>query len=394
MKLIEGFECSGCAACCDACARDAITLSVDAEGFLYPKVDSTKCVECGRCVQVCPSSSPDLPRQPLAVYAAKAKDEELRLESSSGGAFSLLARQILSKGGKVYGAAFDRSDWSVRHIGVENEGGLGELRGSKYLQSRVIGVYRNVKADLMSGFPVLFSGTPCQIAALRHYLGRSYDSLILVDVVCHGVPSPLVWKNYLKFRTTALAGGRGSASAEGRDIRRIAFRHKNCGWKRYSMSLRFANDMEYRSAFSEDPFMRAFLAELCNRPSCHNCNFRELRSGSDLTIGDFWGIEKFHPEVDDDCGTSLVLVNTDKGKSLWNYVVSGLDVMPATFDEAIAGNSALVRSPHPHRNRELFLKKCSAKRFDSLVVKMLRPCFVSRARTFVGRVLRRMGRRK
>ena len=189
MKLIEGSECSGCAACCDACARDAITLSVDAEGFLYPKVDSKKCVECGRCVQVCPSSSPDLPRQPLAVYAAKAKDEELRLESSSGGAFSLLARQILSKGGKVYGAAFDRSDWSVRHIGVENEGGLGELRGSKYLQSRVIGVYRNVKANLMSGFPVLFSGTPCQIAALRHYLGRSYDSLILVDVVT--IPSIL-----------------------------------------------------------------------------------------------------------------------------------------------------------------------------------------------------------
>ena len=374
-------------------------MIADDEGFLYPQIDSARCVNCGLCARACPSLNRPEPRKPLAVYAAKANDTELRLASSSGGIFSLLARQILEKGGKVFGAAFDKKDWSVAHIGVSDAEGLAELRGSKYLQSRTAGIYRDVKSALAANIPVLFTGTPCQIAALRAYLNlqpsTSTSNLYLVDVVCHGAPSPMVWQKYLDWQCEAAsAQGRGSAPAEGRNIRRISFRRKNCGWKRFSLSLRFADDKEYLCQFPDDPFMRAFLKELCNRPSCHDCQCRELRSGSDLTIADFWGIEKFHPEVDDDRGTSLVLVNTDKGKSLWNHVVSGLDVMPATFNEAVAGNPALVRSPHPHRNRELFLKKCSAKRFDSLVVKMLRPCFVSLARTFVGQVLRRMGMRK
>lgn len=396
MTLAQKHHCSGCSACHDACPRGAISMVSDAEGFLYPQVDTERCVNCGICAKVCPSLNRPDPRTPLAVYAAKAKDTELRLASSSGGVFSLLARQILAKGGKVFGAAFDKKDWSVEHIGVTDEEGLAELRGSKYVQSRTAGIYREVKSALGANIPVLFSGTPCQIAALRAYLNSPtpthYANLFLVDVACHGVPSPAVWQKYLDWQCEAASAlGRGSAPAEGRNIRRISFRCKNCGWKRYSLSLRFANDKEYLRQFPEDPFMRAFLHELCNRPSCHDCQVRELRSGSDLTIADFWGIDRVMPDFDDDCGTSLVLANTEKGAALLNSITPDIELRQSTFNNALSGNSALVRSPTPHRNRAKFLEKCRAKNFDKFVARMLLPPFMIRIRTLIGRILRKLG---
>lgn len=379
-------------------------MVADKEGFLYPQIDEQQCVNCGLCVRACPSLNRPDSRTPIAVYATKAKDTELRLASSSGGIFSLLARQILSKGGKVFGAAFDKHDWSVEHIGVLNEEGLAELRGSKYLQSRTAGIYREVKVALLSGIPVLFTGTPCQIAALRLYLENSTprsalntltSNLTLVDVVCHGASSPMVWQKYLDWQgESALAEGRGSAPAEGRNIRRISFRRKNCGWKRFSLSLRFANDKEYLRQFPDDPFMKAFLAELCNRPSCHDCQIRELRSGSDLAIADYWGVDRVIPDFDDDRGTSLVLVNTEKGASLLNSIGEQVDIRKSNFDDAVAGNSALVRSPSPHRNRLLFMKKCRERNFEKLVARMLLPPLKTRLRTFLGRIIRKFGLRK
>lgn len=374
-------------------------MIADDEGFLYPQINSALCVNCGLCARACPSLNRPEPRQPLAVYAAKANDTELRLASSSGGIFSLLARQILAKGGKVFGAAFDKRDWSVKHIGISDAEGLAELRGSKYLQSRTAGIYRDVKSTIAANIPVLFTGTPCQIAALRAYLNlqpsTSTSNLYLVDVVCHGAPSPMVWQKYLDWQCEAAsAQGRGSAPAEGRNIRRISFRRKNCGWKRFSLSLRFANDKEYLCQFPDDPFMRAFLRELCNRPSCHDCQCRELRSGADLTIADFWGIEKILPDFDDDRGTSLVLTNTEKGATLLNSAVKALEIRGVNFDAAISVNSALVRSPSPHCNRLRFLKKCRFKNFDRLVGRMLLPPLRIRVRMFIGRILRKLGLRK
>lgn len=371
-------------------------MIADDEGFLYPQINSALCVNCGLCARACPSLNRPEPRKPLAVYAAKANDTELRLASSSGGIFSLLARQILAKGGTVFGAAFDKRDWSVEHIEVVNEEGLSELRGSKYLQSRTAGIYRKVSATLQSGLPVLFTGTPCQIAALRAYLNlqpsTSTSNLYLVDVVCHGAPSPMVWQKYLDWQCEAAsAQGRGSAPAEGRNIRRISFRRKNCGWKRYSLSLRFADDKEYLCQFPDDPFMRAFLRELCNRLSCHDCQCRELRSGSDLTIADFWGIEKVLPEFDDDRGASLVLTNTEKGATLLQAIAECIDLRNSNFDVAISGNSALVRSPTPHRNRTQFLKKCRAENFDKFVIRMLLPSLRIRIRSLLVRIIRKLG---
>ena len=387
MKLADRHLCSGCAACHDACARSAITMTMDSEGFFYPEIDSSKCVECRRCVAICPALHQDTPRQPLAVYAAKAKDDVLRLASSSGGIFSLLAQQVLAQGGRVYGVAFNQTDWLPYHIGVDDEKGLEALRGSKYVQVCTSGIYQQIKNDLKAGRFVLFSGTPCQIAALRHYLGQDWEQLFLLEVVCHGAPSPLVWKNYLKSRVAILS----AENMANISVERIAFRRKDYGWKRFSVSLRFSNDTEYHSVFSKDPFMRAFLGELCNRPSCHRCQFRELKSGADLTLGDFWGIDKFHPEMDDDRGTSLVLVNTDKGATLFERIRQNLDCVVATYEEAIHGNSALFKSPKPHRNRKRFLIKCSSAGFEQNVDQMLKPRLKDRIRRFAGKILRKLG---
>lgn len=385
MKLASKHHCSGCSACHDACPKNAIVMVADEEGFLYPRIDEAKCVRCGLCEKVCPSLNRDLPRTPLAVYAAKAKDDELRLKSSSGGVFSLLAQQVLARGGVVYGAGFDHADWHVMHKSAENENELGDLRGSKYVQSDVRGIYASVRSQLISDREVLFSGTPCQVAGLRRYLNIlkvDVSKLLLVDVVCHAVPSPLAWRKYLDERL--------AKTGPGAIIRRIAFRHKNCGWKRYSLSLCFADDKEYRCDLREDTFLRGFLSELYNRPSCHDCQCRELRSGSDLTIADYWSVHEKFPEMDDDCGTSLVLVNTDFGRSRLDAIGSQVSLVESDFSDAVRVNQSIVRSSGPHLSRTMFFKRLdkAGESFDCSVFKLLEPPIYKRVRAFCGRILR------
>lgn len=374
MKLAPKTICSGCTACQSICPKTAISMIADTEGFLYPQIDESKCVQCGLCEKVCPSLNRDLPRTPLAVYAAKAKDDELRLKSSSGGVFSLLARQVIARGGVVYGAGFDHNDWHVMHKSAENEDELEDLRGSKYVQSDVQGIYAAVEDQLLSGREVLFSGTPCQVAGLRRYLNVlkvDISKLLLVDVVCHAVPSPMVWQKYLDEREAALAGGGGSAPAEGRNIKRISCRHKTCGWKRFSISLRFANDMEYLCDLRTDPFLRGFLSELYNRPSCHNCQCRELRSGSDLTIADYWRVHEKFPEMDDNSGTSLVLVNTNNGVAAFDGITNCVERKESDFSDAVRINPALVRSAVLSSQRSKFFRWIRRGRFDSVVQPLL-----------------------
>lgn len=381
VNLTDKLHCTGCAACKAVCQREAISMQADEEGFLYPHVDASKCINCGMCQRICPSLKPAEARRPRNVYAAMAKDEALRLASSSGGVFSLLANDVLSKGGVVFGAAFDHNDWHVFHKFVENKTDLSELRGSKYLQSDIGGCYRQVKAFLDAGRLVLFSGTPCQIAALNKFLalqkGTSFDNLLLVDVVCHAVPSPLAWRRYLEKRMD----GFGKISS-------ISFRSKNFGWKKFSLSIVFANEKEYLSALNDDPFMRGFLVELCNRPSCHNCPCKNLRSGSDVTIADFWGVDTQLPGMDDDKGTSLVLVNTEKGAESFAAISHVVNCKAGQFDDAVKYNTAIVRPTSPHRNRSRFFCNVNKSDFDVLVNRMLRPTFMLRIRTIIGRVFR------
>lgn len=372
--------CSGCAACAAVCPRAAISMQSDAEGFLYPVIDVGKCAVCGLCQKACPILSRNEPREPIAVYAARSKDYGVRMESSSGGVFSLLARQTLEKGGIVYGAAIRLTDGKVVHQSAETEEELSALRGSKYVQSDVGDVYCHAKRQVLAGRQVLFSGTPCQIAAFRRVVGRDYENLLCVDVICHAVPSPLAWEKYLEERLFGQNQGRDSARAEDPAFRSISFRRKNCGWKRYSMSLRFANDMEYLNDLQHDTFLRGFLAELYNRPSCHACRTRELRSGADVTLADYWGVEQRFPGLDDDRGVSVVLVNTKRGASACSTAMYACNVKSSDYEDVKRRNPSVCRSfPMSRRRKRFFALLAKGWEFDSIVRTCLRRALWRRA---------------
>ena len=350
----------------------------DEHGFLHPYVDSALCTECGRCTRVCPVlHRPVVNPEPTAI-ACRAHDDGLRAASSSGGVFSLLALRTLDAGGVVFGAVFG-CNLDVVHEGVEVDAGLARLRGSKYVQSSLGDVYAQVKALLDEGRAVLFSGTPCQVSGLRSFLGRESPNLLCVDMVCHGVPSPVVWRHYLRWLETRLGEQATSAS----------FRNKDGGWRGYSVVVGFSNGSEYRSSARQDPFVRAFLGDVCLRPSCYACEFKGLQRSSDVTLADFWGVEHVVPDLDDDRGTSLVLVHGDAGQAALDDVMPLMDVRPVLADEALQYNPSAVRSASRNPKTEAFYRDLEAMPFDKLVRRYTRPSFARRVRGLVGRVVRR-----
>ena len=387
MNLAEHNHCSGCGVCYAVCPHHAITMSPDDEGFLYPVIDKARCVNCGMCEKKCPVLNPEEPREPKSVFAARAKDNMLRCDSSSGGVFSLLARQVIAEGGIVYGAAIRGSDLAVYHCSAENEEELSWLRGSKYVQSDASDIYADVKAKLDMRRKVLFSGTPCQVAALRRLLGKTFDNLFCVEVICHAAPSPLAWKKYLEKRALLLAEGYVNTSPEVVINRRISFRHKSSGWKRYSMSLH-GNDMEYLSDLHTDSFLRGFLAELYNRPSCHSCSMRELRSGADITLADYWNVHQRFPQMDDDMGTSVVLVNSEKGKVLIEKITDLCEMAESDYADIRRTNPAVYRSSPPNPKRGKFFKLIHrGADFDLTVTRLLKRTLWRRVGSHVKHIL-------
>lgn len=363
IKIVNKQDCCGCSACVQRCPKHCITLKEDGEGFLYPHVNSDECIDCGLCEKVCPELHHGERHIPLEVYAAKNKDESIRMQSSSGGIFTLLAEKVIQEGGVVFGAAFD-ANWEVMHTYAETMEGLVDFRGSKYMQSRIGTAYQDAEYFLKQGRKVLFSGSPCQIKGLKLFLRKNYDNLIAVDFICHGVPSPKVWREYLK-ETIARKSGKNSVLPYpipckiGIDT--VDFRSKSTGWKKYSFALTLSetsvegvkNTVLLSSVFSENPFMRAFLADLILRPSCYSCPSKSGRSGSDLTIADYWAIPQVAPEFDDDKGVSLVLVQTEKGKSFYQSLKEKTTFIVTSYQEAQGANGGFKeKTPmHPKRNR-------------------------------------------
>ncbi|MGM9661063.1 MAG: Coenzyme F420 hydrogenase/dehydrogenase, beta subunit C-terminal domain [Faecousia sp.] len=334
-------NCCGCGACAQACPRGCITMAADSEGFLYPQVDEAKCVHCDACNRVCPMEAHEKQAASVCAYAAYTDDASLRQNSSSGGIFSVLAQWVLENQGVVFGAAFDE-DFSVYHRVIQSPEELGILRGSKYLQSRTENTYSEVKQLLESGCMVLYTGVACQIAGLKRYLKKEYPLLFTADVLCHGVPSPLVWQNYLRHQEAL-----HNSSAES-----VNFRGKTFGWKQFSMEITFRSGETYCVPHGEDPFMNLFLENICLRPSCHSCRFKGFPRSSDLTLGDAWGIDGTMPEMDDDHGTSLVLVNSKKGRELLDQISGCLCCKPGELDVLlpVSADSRTPVRPHPRRN--------------------------------------------
>ena len=344
--MVKKSICCGCGACEQVCPKGCISMIADAEGFLYPEIDKTKCVQCGLCDQACPVTQKKSPGQIRNAYVARAEADAIREESSSGGAFSLMADWILIQQGVVFGVAFDE-DLSACHVKAETKEELRRIRGSKYLQSNTKNTYKEAKQALKDGRPVLFSGTSCQIAGLRSYLSRDYENLYTVDVLCHGVPSPEAWQNYLKEQKKQLGG----------EISDVFFRDKHTGWKNYSVRINAQDGGQYRQPFRQDPYMRCFINNLSLRPSCHNCKFKGCACVSDVMIADAWGVERWIPEADDDKGTSMALIHTEKGQKMWDAICESMLTQSIDPEKFLVGNSIYWKPADKHPNRKKFFKK-------------------------------------
>ena len=357
IQITDKSRCVGCAACVQRCPKQCISLHEDGEGFLYPVADASLCVDCGLCEWVCPVLHPGDARRPLESYAAVNPDADVRRCSSSGGAFTVLAEAVIRRGGVVFGARFDER-WEVAHDWTDTSEGLAAFRGSKYVQSRMGDSYVQAERFLKSGREVLFSGTPCQIAGLRLFLRKPYEGLLTtVDFICHGVPSPGVWRKYLSEEVARQRNRKNTVSSRpihGGDalVEGISFRDKMLGWKKFSFALVLSTtngsgekfSFSSRMPLNKNPFLRGFLADLYLRPSCHACPSKELRSGSDLTLADYWGVSAVHPELDDDLGVSVLLVNTPRGRqAVAGLPADALRLTPTDFDAVALRNPALLR---------------------------------------------------
>lgn len=307
MKIESLKICSGCHSCFSSCPKNAISKKENVEGFLYPVIDDSLCIKCGKCEKVCPVlNNEEIKSEKIPeAYAIINSDEKIRLESSSGGVFSAIAEKVVEQNGIVFGVKLNKNQVAI-HSFTDNLEGLSEFRGSKYVQSDIGKSFLECKSFLEQGRYVLFTGTPCQIEGLKKFLGKNYENLLCMDIICHGVPSPKLWKHYVNFQEKKLASR----------VVKTAFRRKFDGWKQFSLSFTFANDSEYCASLNKDSYLQLFLKDVCLRESCYQCSSKKLNRVSDITVADFWGIQNELPEMDDDKGTSFVLVHSEKGKKI------------------------------------------------------------------------------
>lgn len=363
IDIICGTKCNGCHACFSACPKQCIRMERNKEGFLYPVIDTERCVNCNVCKNVCPVlNEKELSGAETTAFAVVYQSEKIRESSSSGGVFTFLAEMILRRGGVVFGAAFSDDRHSVMHTSVDTIEELYKLRGSKYLQSNIGNSYKEAEAYLKSGREVLFSGTPCQIEGLYAYLKKEYPSLYTVDLICHGVPSPMVWDMYLKSKEKEL----------GDSVSDVNFRSKQTGWKLYSTKMQFSNGNEYASVFRDDLYMKGFLQNLYLRSSCYECKFKGLHRRSDITLGDFWGLDKILPCMDDDKGTSLVIVQTQKGRALFDPACDELKVIEVDALSSVARNGAALQSSAKNPKRKKFFDKLQEENVLNLIERYTR----------------------
>lgn len=355
--------CTGCTACAAACPMDCIAMVPDAEGFSRPVIDTERCIDCGRCAAVCPVTAEALHLDgPTTAFAAVNSDEDVRRSSTSGGVFTMLCRWVLEREGVVFGAAYD-SEFRVVHTVAENEAELEPMRGAKYAQSDLNGIYRQVREFLRQGRYVLFSGTPCQVAGLAAFLGKPQDRLLTVDLICHGVPSPKVWQHYIRSRSEFDADGAAPCA--------INLRSKETGWPGYSARFDYPQGRSYSAANVRDPYLRGFVGDLYLRPSCHSCRFKGITRCSDFTLGDYWGVWSQLPELHDGKGTSLVLLHSDKARTLWAQIASGMRSMEVNPARALTDNPcALCAQPMPE-NRAVFFEQYEQADFEALVDSLL-----------------------
>ncbi len=345
INITDKTLCCGCTACMNICPKHCIEMLPDEEGFLYPKVRESECIGCNACDKVCPvlnhrtieGKSPDS-------YALRSKDKDNLMKSTSGGFTLPLAEYVFSKGGKIWGAVFDKK-FRVHHVcfGADGED-FRRTRGSKYVQSDLGNCFSEIKKDLKGGKIVCFIGTTCQVYGLHHFLGKEYDNLITVDLVCHGTPSPKLWQKYLDHQKNKYKS----------EIRRINFRNKTYGYHCGTMLIEFENGKKYTGSARVDYMLKSFFREISSRPSCYECHFKDLNRVSDFTIFDCWHITDLVPGVkDDDKGYTNLFVHSEKGRKVLDEISGRYDIYPTDTEKAIDLDGIMVRGrakKHPRRD--------------------------------------------
>ena len=329
MIIIEDkSKCCGCGACVESCPQNCISFYTDSEGFWYPKIDKKKCINCTICVSVCPYRNQEIIKYNPVVVAAKAIDNQLRDNSSSGGVFSIFAEYVLSIGGIVCGVAMSEDCEIAQHIIVDKIDDLYKLRGSKYIPSKANTVYNLIRDYLENGRFILFSGVSCQIAGLKHFLRKKYNNLFTIEIICHGVPSPDLWKKYKSYWE----------EKHNKTISEVYFRSKIYGWDNFGSRIVVKNSKKSFFQFHfENEYFIMYNSGKALRPSCYNCVFKLGKSNSDVSIGDFWNIKEYIKNFDDNKGISLICINSEIGDNLFKivsnkmkFVVDGLDLNKAT----------------------------------------------------------------
>lgn len=354
--------CTGCGMCAAICPSHTIQMQPDEHGFLRPSVDKTKCTNCSLCARKCPVTTPPQVSAHTEILTGYAKDEPLLSKSSSGAVFPVLAEEIIRRGGVVFGAAFDR-DFRVVHTSAWSTTELWPLCGSKYVQSYIpTNCYLQVKKELSDGRWVYFSGMPCQVAALKSYLGREYETLITQDTACHSVPSPLVWKDY----TAAL-----EKQYDGKLID-FAFRNKATGWEKYQIRAEFDNGRCFSQPAAENTYQRGFIKGLYSSDACFTCSFKGIDRCSDITLADYWGVKNMQPEAYNPQGTSLILLHSEKGRALLNSCKSKIEIATAA-ENAFAFNPAMLSPIKKPAHYNTFWNGYDKIPFDDLVSSCCKP---------------------
>ena len=364
IQIQDKSKCCGCCACVDVCAHHAITLKTDIEGFWYPEVDKDKCVDCGLCEKVCPELHIlDLKKndfeKPAHTIAAINKNMSVRWDSTSGGAFSALADVMYAQGGYVSGAVYN-DDFSVSNYISNNQEDLKRLRSSKYLQSKAEGLYKQIRDLLRNGEKVLACGTPCQMAALRSFLRKDYDNLTIVDFICRGVNSPKVYRKYLDSLERKYGG----------KVVYVKAKNKELGWRNLTRKVVFDNGKVYYGVLMDDDFRRGYHTNVFCRPSCYHCQYKGFPRMADITIADYWGIENVDKNLDNNIGTSMILLNSKKGIEYFEQAKEKFEWKETRFESILPGNIALRKPIQPAKiDRKAFFEDLDNGTFDDVVKK-------------------------
>ena len=356
-------DCCGCSACTSICGKNAISLPLDEEGFQYPLVDLSLCVDCGLCEKVCPilNVEPEVPNPAQKGYLLQLVDNEIRKQSTSGGAFTAIASWVIKQGGVVFGASMDVETFEVHHQSVDTVEGLGQFRISKYVQSHVDDSYKKVHDFLKADRWVCFSGTPCQIEGLHHYLRKKkYDKLVLVDVVCYGIPSPGVFKDYMQWKQKEIGG----------KFKKVLFREKILSYNYTSFSVYNEDSRkDYHLGVEREQFMRSFFSNINVRPACYDCKFKKRYRVSDFTIWDCYDVKTFSKNFDEE-GTNRVLVHTELGKQILSEIRPNVKLEQFNdLDYFIADEIAMVKSVPMGPKREQFFKDYQNMQIGDLMQK-------------------------